>query len=320
MLLVAGICVACLRMLEAASKSSLAYAVGLATVTVVGVALARWPRLLAGGLALAFVIVTINTSSDVIDRRRTFYGSFTIRSDGVMHEMIHGTTLHGTQILSGSDANRPTTYYSRSGPLGDLMARDDGRFDSVAVVGLGAGTIAAYGRADQALTFYEIDPEVIAMAEDPSLFTYLEDSRADVTTIAGDGRLRLSAAPKHSYDMIVLDAFSSDSIPVHLLTAEALSMYADHLAPGGLLVVHISNRLFDLEPVLAAATDEQGWVGVVGSKSARESWATPSTWAVMSPDPSVPASLGTVDGWRSIDMSHEVAWTDDYSSILSVLR
>ena len=121
-------------------------------------------------------------------------------------------------------------------------------------MGLGAGTMAAYGEPGQQMTFFEINPAVVDVARDPQLFTYLRDSRADVHVVVGDGRLGLQAEPATSYDMIVLDAFSSDSIPVHLLTREAIQMYADRLRPGGILVFHITNITFDLRPVLRAGS------------------------------------------------------------------
>ena len=109
------------------------------------------------------------------------------------------------------------------------------------------------------MAFYEIDPEIVSMAEDPRLFTYLRDSRATVSTVVGDGRLRLEEAPDAAYDLIVLDAFSSDAVPVHLLTQEAFDLYASKLSPGGAIMVHVSNRYLDLEPVVAASADHLGW-------------------------------------------------------------
>ena len=139
----------CLYVTRSALPDPATFAAALAVTALTGYVLARHPSVVAAGLAVAFVLLAVSAGSDVIDRRRTFFGSYTIRSDGVMHEMIHGTTLHGTQFLDAADSGRPTTYYSRSGPLGDVMALDRGRFDSVAVVGLGAGTIAAYGRSGE---------------------------------------------------------------------------------------------------------------------------------------------------------------------------
>ena len=156
-------------------------------------------------------------------------------------------------------------------------------FRDVAVVGLGAGTVAAYGEPGQAMTFFEINPAVVSVARDPSLFTYLTDSSADVSVVTGDGRLGLESVPEASADLIVLDAFSSDSIPVHLLTQEAVRMYAARLRPGGLLAIHISNSTFDLRPVLRADADALGWAGLVGRGGGSDPGATPSTWVVLAP-------------------------------------
>ena len=128
----------------------------------------------------------------------------------------------------------------------------------MAVVGLGTGTVAAYGQPGQRMTFFEIDPEIVRIARDPKLFSYLADSDATIETVVGDGRLGVAKAENGSFDLIVLDAFSSDAIPVHLLTEEAMRTYMDRLAPGGLLVVHISNRVFDLEPCSPARRSGSG--------------------------------------------------------------
>ena len=134
----------------------------------------------------------VSSDVDVIDRRRTFYGSLSTKVAGDQHVLYDGTTLHGTQYLD-QRSHDPTTYYSRSGPLGDVMGLR--RFRDVAVVGLGAGTLAAYGEPGQSMTFFEINPAVVDVARDPHLFTYLRDSRADVHVVVGDGRLGLEAEP-----------------------------------------------------------------------------------------------------------------------------
>jgi hypothetical protein len=192
-------------------------------------------------------------------------------------------------------------------------------FRDVAVVGLGAGTVAAYGEPGQTMTFYEINPAVVSVARDPHLFTYLADSRADVEIVTGDGRLGLQAAPRASDDLIILDAFSSDSIPVHLLTQEAVRMYAARLRPGGLLAFHISNNTFDLAPVIRADADALGWVGVIGRGEGSDPGATPSTWIVLAPTTADLRGLEKRPDWSPLP-SRSVTWTDDYSSVLRVLR
>ncbi len=278
--------------------------------------LTRSPRTLCVLLVAVQAALLVSSDVDVIDRRRTFYGSLSTKIAGDQHVLYDGTTLHGTQYLDRR-SHDPTTYYSRSGPLGDVMGLR--RFRDVAVVGLGAGTLAAYGEPGQSMTFFEINPAVVDVARDPHLFTYLRDSQADVHVVVGDGRLGLEAEPHEAYDLIVLDAFSSDSIPVHLLTREAIQMYADRLRPGGLLVFHISNNTFDLRPVLRAAADSLGWVALVGSKVGDDPGATPSTWVVMASSAVALGDLPERPGWSTLP-ARSVTWTDDYSSVLRVLR
>ena len=187
------------------------------------------------------------------------------------------------------------------------------------MVGLGAGTVAAYGHPGESMTFFEINPAVVAVARDTHLFTYLHDSKADVHVVVGDGRLGLQNVPNASDDLIVLDAFSSDSIPVHLLTREAIEIYARELRPGGLLVFHISNNTFDLRPVLRAAADELGWTAIVGgSKTPRSRGDTRAPGSCWRGRRRTSVTCGS-PGWSPLPQ-RSVAWTDDYSSVLRVLR
>ncbi|MPZ96286.1 MAG: hypothetical protein GEU96_15580 [Propionibacteriales bacterium] len=276
------------------------------------------------GLAvlLAAVFVTNGSAAtrDTVERARTFFGSYRVESRDGVHTLVHGTTIHGTQFTDQQRRDLPTTYYSRSGPLGEVFALDEGRFDRVGAVGLGTGTVAAYGRPGQTMTFFEIDPEMVRMARDTSLFTYLADSAAEIETVVGDGRLTVSAREPGSLDLLVLDAFSSDSIPIHLLTAEAMRMYASRLADDGVLAVHVSNRVFDLEPVVAAAADELRWRAAVGRGAGLDDGATGSVWVVLSRDDAVVQTLVDDSGWRQLDRDDPVRWTDDYSSLVAVLR
>ena len=268
-----------------------------------------------GVLAVVVIAVLVLSTPGTIERSRTFYGSYRVSEAGELHQLSHGTTLHGSQFTD-ERRTEPTTYYARSGPLGAVFSLE--RFHDVAVVGLGAGTIAAYGEPGERMTFVEIDPEVARIARDPHLFTYLRDSRAAIDVRIGDGRLVMGQVPEHSLDLIVLDAFSSDSIPVHLLTREAMELYASRLAPGGLIAVHISNRVFDLRPVVAAGADALGLTAVLGQGGAGDDGATATAWVVLG-DPTTTNALLAKPGWSRIDVA-PVVWTDDYSSILSVLR
>jgi hypothetical protein len=273
-------------------------------------------------IALTFTGVAVRGDRDTIYRDRTFFGSYEVdvSEDGRLHTLVHGTTTHGSQWNDGR-RTRPTTYYSDTGPLGDVFGPLDGRFERVGAIGLGAGSLAAYGRPGQSFTFFEIDPAVVSIAENPRLFTYLRDSEADVRTITGDGRLEIARQPDASFDLLVLDAFSSDSIPIHLLTREAFDLYARKLAPGGVLAVHISNRLLDLEPVVAADTGRLGWPAALGVGGANRDGGRTSVWVVASPDPDrIRVLLDHAAMWRPVDRSRQVVWTDDYSSILPLFR
>src|SRR5262249_3269778 len=148
---------------------------------------------------------------------------------------------HGTQSLAPERRDIPTTYYHRSGPLGDIVGglRARGPLAEVGLIGLGAGTIAAYGEAGEHFTYFEIDPAIARLAKNPAYFTYLSDSRADVSIVLGDGRRRMAECADGRFDLLVLDAFSSDAIPVHLLTREAVQLYLRKLKPGGCLALHL---------------------------------------------------------------------------------
>jgi SAM-dependent methyltransferase len=296
--------------------SSAARVLGLVGCLALTWALTRSPRLLCAILVASQVALLVSSDAGVIDRRRTFYGSLSVKATEDQHLLYDGTTLHGTQFLDAR-GEQPTSYYARSGPLGDVFGSRT--FRDVTVVGLGAGTVAAYGQPGQQMTFFEINPAVVSVARDPHLFTYLADSRADVDVVTADGRLGLQGMPEASQDLIVLDAFSSDSIPVHLLTEEAVRMYVARLRPGGLLAFHISNNTFDLAPVLRGDADALGWVGVVGSGEGSDPGATPSTWVVLARTQQDLEGLDRQPGWSALP-TRSVTWTDDYSSVLRVLR
>jgi hypothetical protein len=191
----------------------------------------------------------------------------------------------------------------------------------VGIVGLGTDALAAYGEPGETVVFYEIDPAVAMVARDPELFTYVADSRADVKVVLGDGRLRLSEEPSGRFDLLVIDAFSSDAIPVHLLTREALVTFLDKLAPHG-GSRHISNRHLDLAPVVARlavesglATREQTWLGEDGCGTLS------SRWAVLARELEDLGQIGRKPTWEPLTVVPAIKpWTDDFSSLIAVLR
>jgi hypothetical protein len=274
-------------------------------------------------LGAAILLALSLVSNPAVHAERTFFGVLRIVEDGADRlALAHGTTIHGTQRRGSTE---PLSYFHRQSPIGDvfrvLNRRPD--FDRVVVVGLGIGTLASYGRPGQDFTFYEIDPAVVRLAADERYFTFLRAARADVSVVIGDGRRRLAEQPDGRADLIILDAFSSDSVPVHLLTREAVELYLAKLGPGGMLVFNISNRHLNLQPVLAQAAAAFGLAGVerldqVSAVEAGDGKRT-SHWIVLSRRPGSLQELGA--GWSDLPARGDVRlWTDDYSSILGVLR
>jgi hypothetical protein len=286
-----------------------------------------------GGLFAASVVV--RTGGDVLDRERTFFGVHQVTSaqHGAWHVLTHGRTTHGVQATAGRLRPVPTAYYHPTGPIGDIVftLASAGGLHRIASVGLGAGALAAYAGPGAAVDFFEIDTAVIRIAGTPQYFTYLTDARArpgtTVRTIAVDGRLGLRNAPPSSYDLIVIDAFSSDAIPTHLLTREAVSMYESRLAPGGLLAFHVSSRFFDLPPVLAAiAADRQLPAYVRRDTEVPPERATEgmraSVWVLLGRRVADFGQLArSAPRWvRLLPNAGDAVWTDDYANVLGALQ
>lgn len=238
---------------------------------------------------------------------------------GPFNELLHGNTVHGRQDLS--HPREALTYYHKTGPIGGIMTRIHP--PRVALVGLGVGSLAAYGEAGQRFDYFEIDPVVTKIARDPRYFTFLRDSAADVRVTLGDARLTLSRA-EPGYGLIVLDAFSSDSIPIHLLTVESLRMAMSKLEKGGVLAIHISNRYLELEPVLAANARVLGLAarsftdGALPSELA--AGKQQSHWVAMGREEADVAAVITNE-WSDVDYRPGIRpWTDDYSNVLGVFN
>jgi spermidine synthase len=195
----------------------------------------------------------------------------------------------------------------------------------VAVVGLGAGAIACYARPDESWTFYEIDPLVADIARNPRLFTYLSDCAPKTAIVIGDARLKLREASDAGFDLLIVDAFSSDAIPAHLLTREAVASFMAKIRPSGALIIHISNQFLDLAPVIAAIADDAGLAGFVGERapdvSGMAKLYSESRWVALARDPAVLSALGAVDGWNKLDaIPGARLWTDDYVDVLSAIK
>ena len=240
---------------------------------------------------------------------------------------LHGSITHGAQFTDAARSRQALTYFHERGPIGDVFRAFDGENSKsrIAVLGLGVGSLAAYVKPGQHMTFYEIDPEVEEVARNPALFTFLSQCRGSCDVVLGDGRLTLARAPDKSYGMIFLDAFSSDAVPTHLLTREALDLYLSKLDEDGVLIFNISNRFLDLRPLLGNLADDARLACLarddlrISEKDVREG-KFGSQFLVMARRPADFAELAALPGWEVVYRRPGIpVWTDQFSNILSVL-
>lgn len=258
---------------------------------------------------------------------RNFYGTLRVRQNhgypgAVMRTLLNGTIQHGTQYF-GTETLRhtPTSYYAEDSGVGlALRFCCDGRPRSIGVIGLGAGTIAAYGRAGDHIRFYEINPAVPPIAQ--NVFTYLRDSGAQIQIVDGDGRLSLAREKPQHFDVLVVDAFSGDAIPLHLLTTQALALYRKHLAPGGIIAFHISNKHVDLEAPIALLAKNAGMTSIRVTNSPNDEIGEfTSSWMLVSDNPAFFNQPEIAQRAHAPESRPGLrVWTDDYSSLLPVLH
>lgn len=256
--------------------------------------------------------------------RRSFYGVIEVVqiSDGdprhTHREMIHNGTSHGVQFTHADFRRTATSYYAEPTGVGVAMRRFRAdRPRRVGIVGLGTGTLAAYGKTGDEFTFYELDPDVIELAR--STFTFLGDSAAKVTTVAGDARLSLARQADQRFDVLVLDAFSGDGVPVHLLTVEAFELYRRHMARGGVIAVHLSNRHLDLLPPVWAAAKRFRLAAAPFITTTQET-PYPSFWLLASEDHAALSSFRDEKSFRSGPVREMRPWTDDHAPLFPVLK
>lgn len=266
-----------------------------------------------------------------LHQERTFFGVLrvTVDRDGRFHQLVHGSTIHGRQRRSGGARDEPLAYYHPRGPVGEIFERfrESGAPRTFAIVGLGAGSLCAYARTGEEWVFYEIDAAVERIARDPAFFTYWRDCRAERRSLVrGDARLRLAESPDRRYGMLVVDAFSSDAVPIHLVTQEAIALYRRKTAPGGWLVFHASSRYLDLRAALAGLARGAGLVGyarddLVLSPEERQLGKDPSRWVVMAGQRSDLGALAESARWRPLTAEPGArAWSDDFSDLWSAVR
>lgn len=278
----------------------------------------RWAWLLLGISILAWADATRGAMTekldDTVDYSRSFFGVSRIYEYEGSRKLVHGTTTHGLQWTDGGWQQAPLSYYSESAGVG-MVLKEPGEPRRVGMIGLGAGTLAAWGRGGDVMRFYEIDPDMEVVAR--TWFTYVENCRADLSIVIGDGRLSLEREEPQHYDVLVLDAFSSDSIPVHLLTLESFDAYLRHLKPDGVLCVHVTNRYIDLLPVVGAAARARGLFWVLIEDAGMGNEIMSSDWVLMARDP---GRVARYDTRLNPDTRAIEPWTDDHSNIFHLLK
>ena len=272
-------------------------------------------------------------------RQRSYFGIYTVRENenGTVRKLAHGTTTHGAQRLEPGKLLQPTTYFGPQSGAGQVLSAAPSLYGykaRIAVLGLGVGTLSCYAKQGQTWSFYEIDPLVVDIAIKQGWFTYMINCAPNANMRIGDARLTLAQQPPASLDILVMDVFSSDSVPTHLLTREAFDVYDRVLAKNGTLLVHISNRYLNLEPVLASEAKARGWAAALKkhgpAQADLDAGETASVWVVMARSKGdlqralsmLPAALPDgEDGWRPLRQRTGFArWTDHYGSVLHLLQ
>jgi SAM-dependent methyltransferase len=316
-------------------KSSLLKTISFLAIIAMGV-MALGHRLLTAGMLLYLMLCL--SGWDKLSQSvsgmltRSYFGVYGVADrSGSERILFHGTTLHGIQNRTPGRERDPTSYYAPESGVGLALRQAPALFGPKAridVVGLGAGTLACYVRPGQSWRFYEIDPAMAAIARNPADFTFLSRCQPHADIVIGDARMTLARQSAAGADLLVIDAFSSDAIPMHLLTREALAIYGRRLAPDGLLLIHISNRYLDLRPVLAAGASEGGWQARLRNYRPDKRDAgrhyTASVWVALSRDRAQLDRLVRrtgADGWQTLSgRPGFTAWSDDHASILPILK
>ncbi len=288
--------------------------------------------ILVTGFAAALLVQLLQTSWDAISTSRNFYGVVQVferyAQNPFEHQLFlrHGTAIHGVQLVHPQRRRVPTAYYTEGSGMGQAIKYKQRTRPAikVGVIGLGIGTAAAFGRQRDRFRFYEIDPQVIALAKgEGGYFHFLADSPADVQIVAGDARLSLEREAPQRFDVLVADAFSSDAIPVHLLTDEAFALYLRHLAPDGILAFHISNRYLDLKQVIRDLAHHHGLPAILARHAEHVSYSIGSTWLLVTRDEGFLARPELREWVRRPETplpSRESLWTDDYSNLARILK
>jgi SAM-dependent methyltransferase len=287
-----------------------------------GIGRARWlVATILASLILAYGLYLpplLGEKGDVVFVTRNFFGVKKVVDDVDRRELLHGDTLHGIESLDPQLQGEPMIYYHREGPLGDVMTVMNDESDRrVAVVGLGAGSIAGYAGPHRHVTFFEIDPDVETIAA--RYFTFLRRCGNNCDIVSGDGRLSIARSPDEAFDLIVLDAFSSDSIPPHLLSIEALRLYRSKLKPDGALLFHVSNRYLKVNELVAALATSARIPALIRDDKTASS-KSQSVYVVLSDSSEFLRKLQASAAWKPVEQPNIRVWSDDYSNLLELLK
>jgi hypothetical protein len=290
------------------------------------------PLLVAAMVLVAFAMVRIDRASgqNLVFQERSFFGVTRVqtvpRPDGDVRLMVHGTTTHGAQYVTGPRQTEPLAYYSPMTGLGAAMVQAIARKEAshIGLIGLGAGSSACHRRPQDRVSIYEIDPKVVRMSTQTGIFTYVPECAPDARVLTGDGRLMIEQEPDGGLDVIVVDAFSSDAVPAHLLTREAIRGYMRKLSPGGVVILHLSNRNLDLETEAALVVREEGlgalWANTDGvSIDEGDFTAYATTTMVIGRDQASVEALNLGPEWGPTAPIEGRAWSDDYVNFIRPL-
>ena len=277
------------------------------------------------GIAVSLGVQATDLIGESIEISRNFYGVLRVeqehRDNPQEHriQLRHGNILHGMQFIAQDKRQQPTSYYGRDSGIGLLLdTTGNSHPKRVGVIGMGTGTLATYGKPGDYYRFYEINPDVVRLAN--RYFSFVKDSPAEIETVLGDARISLENDPPQRFDVLVLDAFSGDAIPAHLLTQEAADIYLRHLQPKGILAVHISNLHFDLRPVVAGLAGNSGLASVVIFTKANATLGTNSCCWMLLMRSLVDLTTNTIVKASPRPIERRLLWTDDHSNLFEILR
>ncbi|MEI7840848.1 MAG: fused MFS/spermidine synthase [Methylococcaceae bacterium] len=288
------------------------------------------------GVIISAAMSLHHAESHTLMQERTFFGVMAVRESvltdekgqpEMYHELFHGTTKHGAQRLISTESKTPLTYYSRPSPMGQLFKTFDAQNENwnIGVVGLGAGALACYAKPSQTWTLYEIDPLIVDIAKNPAYFSYLSQCAPNAISEIGDARLSIQNKPDGTFDLLMMDAFSSDAVPTHLLTREAIELYFNKLKPNGILAFHITNRHLLLKKVVSIHAEEMHLAALINEfKPQTDAPLIVATdWVVLAKNPETLKLLQTsqIGSWQKMPLYFDMpAWTDDFTNIVSIWK